>query len=178
MAHHPSDRSSSSRLCIRLMLVLVGLLLVVYILGKQTQGRLKDAAASCPPCDCDCSSENIFSLPLGLVNSSYSDDCGKDDPSMKEEMKKDITSLLSEEILLMKNVTDDNLRRTNALTIDAMMTSSHYQKEAEKCNAGMETCEGAREMAESELTEERKLTALWESRAREFGWTSGRRRSY
>ena len=90
-------------------------------------------------------------------------------------MEKDIISLLSEELSLQKNVTDDSLKRTNALIMDAKKTSSHYQKEAEKCNAGMETCEEARERAVTALTEERKLSALWESRALEHGWKDERR---
>ena len=67
------------------------------------------------------------------------------DPEMNEEIEKDTISLLSEELSLLRNVTDGNLERTEALTMDAKRTSSHYQKEAEKCNAGMETCEAAME---------------------------------
>ena len=85
-------------------------------------------------------------------------------------MKKDVITLLTEEISLQKTVIDDNLAHTKALIMDARKSSSHYQKEAEKCNTGMETCEEAREKAEAELTEERKLSLLWENRARENGW--------
>lgn len=102
-------------------------------------------------------------------------DCGKDDPEMSDEMKKDIVTLLSEEINLQRNVSIDSLDRTKALIIDAKKTSSHYQKEAEKCNTGMETCEEAREKAEAALSEERKLSALWEKRARENVWLEKRR---
>ncbi|XP_057501798.1 uncharacterized protein LOC130785665 isoform X2 [Actinidia eriantha] len=110
----------------------------------------------------------------GLLNSSYSD-CSINDPEMNEEIEKNTISLLSEELSLLRNVTDGNLKRTEALTMDAKRTSSHYQKEAEKCNAGMETCEGAREKAEAAFVEERKLSALWEKRARELGFTRERR---
>lgn len=102
-------------------------------------------------------------------------DCGKNGPETNEEMRKDALSLLAEELSLQKDVADDNLQRTKALITAAKKTSSHYQKEAEKCNAGMETCEEAREKAEAGLIEERKLSALWEKRAHEHGWKDERR---
>ncbi|KAL6952231.1 hypothetical protein U1Q18_047351 [Sarracenia purpurea var. burkii] len=101
-------------------------------------------------------------------------DCGKNDPDMNEEMEKDPVAILSEEISLHKNVTDDNLKRTNASIMEVKKTSAHYQKEAEKCNAGVETCEEARENAEAALTKEHKLSVLWEIRARELGWKDER----
>uniref|UniRef100_A0A5B7BB54 Uncharacterized protein n=1 Tax=Davidia involucrata TaxID=16924 RepID=A0A5B7BB54_DAVIN len=159
-----------ARLCnrgvLRLVMVLVGLVLVGYVVGPLFFWQLKNgssAQASCPSCSCNCSSETIFSVPL---------DCG---PDMEEEMRKDITGLLAEELDLLKNVTDNILERTMALTMEAKKSSSHYQKEAEKCNAGMETCEEARERAEAALTEERKITAFWEERAHELGWKDERR---
>lgn len=101
-------------------------------------------------------------------------DCGTDDPEMKEEMRKDMVALLSEEINLQRMVTNETLQHTRALTMDAKLVSSHYQKEASKCIAGMEICEEARERAEAELAQERKLSAVWERRARELGWKSNR----
>ncbi|KAG5549286.1 hypothetical protein RHGRI_014592 [Rhododendron griersonianum] len=89
----------------------------------------------------------------GFLNSSHSD-CGKNGPETNEEMRKDAISLLAEELSLQKDVADDNLQRTKALITATKKTSSHYQKEAEKCNAGMETCEEAREKAEAGLIEE------------------------
>lgn len=112
---------------------------------------------------------NISSALSIILFTSYAE-CGKDNPDTNEEMKKDVITLLTEEISLQKSVIDDNLAHTKALILDARKTSSHYQKEAEKCNTGMETCEEAREKAEAELTEERKLSLLWENRARENGW--------
>ncbi|KAL3649912.1 hypothetical protein CASFOL_006315 [Castilleja foliolosa] len=153
---------------LRVVLVFVGLLLICYV-ERHSQKHSTSLAASCPPCSCDCISEPTLSLPSEFINSSFTD-CGKDDPETYSEMKKDLVALLSEEISLHENVTTDTLERTKALLMSAKRTSSHYQKEAEKCNAGMETCEGAREQAEVELTDERKLTALWMSRAREYGW--------
>ncbi|KAJ6401347.1 hypothetical protein OIU84_016709 [Salix udensis] len=41
--------------------------------------------------------------------------------------------------------------------------TSQYQKEADKCNSGMETCEEAREKAEATLAAQKKLTAMWET---------------
>lgn len=97
-------------------------------------------------------------------------DCAKDDPETNEEMQKDIITLLTEEISLQKSVSDDSLAHTKALIMDARKTSLQYQREGEKCNTGMETCEQAREKAQAELIEERKLSALWENRARVNGW--------
>lgn len=109
----------------------------------------------------------LFPLIIGSFRDA---DCGKNDPQLNEEMKKDIATLLAEEISLQKNVTDDVLNRTKALIMSAKRASSHYQKESEKCNIGIDTCEVGREKAEAALIEERKLSALWETRAIEFGW--------
>lgn len=97
-------------------------------------------------------------------------DCGKDDPVMNEEMNKDLLTMLSEELNLQKIVANETLEHTKRLIMDSKKTFSHYQKEAEKCNVGVETCEEARERAEAELIEELRLSALWENRAREYGW--------
>ncbi|KAK2976818.1 hypothetical protein RJ640_002217 [Escallonia rubra] len=170
---HPSRKCNYG--VVRLVLFVVGLFLIGYVVGLpffwHSKGNL--TARECPSCACDCSSENSLSLPLGSVNNSFAD-CGKDDPDVNEEMKKDFITLLSEEISLQRNVTNDNLEHTKALIMDAKKTSSHYQKEAEKCTTGMETCEGARESAEAALIEERKLSLLWEERAREHGWKDKR----
>ncbi|XVE86441.1 hypothetical protein DITRI_Ditri18aG0034500 [Diplodiscus trichospermus] len=116
----------------------------------------------------------ILNRHIGLVNSTYSD-CGKNVPDVNEELEKDIVALLSEEIALQKIVSNDTLERTRVLTMDTKRASSHYQKEAEKCNIGVEICEEAREGAEAELREELKLTALWEKRARELGWKDSKK---
>lgn len=90
-------------------------------------------------------------------------------------MAKDVVALLSEELNLQKAVANDTIEHTKALIMDARKTSSHYQKEGEKCSVGVETCEEARERAEKELVEELKLSVLWENRARELGWKDSRR---
>ncbi|KAG8481089.1 hypothetical protein CXB51_025826 [Gossypium anomalum] len=56
-----------------------------------------------------------------------------------------------------------------ALLDHAKKLASQYQKEADKCNSGMETCEEVREKAEEALSAQMKLTAMWE-RARQKGW--------
>ncbi|KAA8536902.1 hypothetical protein F0562_029380 [Nyssa sinensis] len=161
---------------LRLVLVLVSVILVGYIVGRPFFWQLKDsssAQSSCPSCSCDCSSDT-FSIPLGFLNSSYSD-CGKNDPDINQELEKDIITLKSEELSLLTNVTNDNLERTRASIMDTKRTSSQYQKEAEKCNVGVVTCEEAREKAQAALVEERKLSILWEERARTYGWKDTRR---
>lgn len=85
-------------------------------------------------------------------------------------MEKSIVVLLSEELTLQKAVVNETLRHSSALIMNARKASAHYQREAEKCNAGIETCEDARERAERELMVERRITAMWENRAREYGW--------
>ncbi|ERN12429.1 hypothetical protein AMTR_s00025p00137570 [Amborella trichopoda] len=108
-------------------------------------------------------------MEYGFGNSSFAD-CGKNDPNVSEEMEKSFTDLLAEELKLQELVASENKRHADAALLEAKKVSSQYQKEADKCNAGMETCEGAREKAEAALIAERKLSALWEMRARERGW--------
>jgi hypothetical protein len=94
---------------------------------------------------------------------------------VKEEMEKNFIVLLSEELSLQKVVANESIEHNKALTMEARKVSSHYQNEAEKCSAGVEICEEARARAARELVEERKLTALWEKRARRRGWKHNRR---
>ncbi|KAL3538001.1 hypothetical protein ACH5RR_001367 [Cinchona calisaya] len=180
MAHPSNHRVDSTRL-VRLVLIFVALFLMVYSLKSSFSGhyykprRKSTASASCPRCSCDCASESdSISLSPDIFNMSSSG-CISKDPEMNEEMKKDIVALLSEEISLQKNVTHDSLEHTQELIMDTKRTSSHYQKEAQKCYASVDTCEDARERAEAALTEERKFTALWEQRACDFGWKDEKR---
>ena len=85
-------------------------------------------------------------------------------------MKKDLLTLLSEELHLRKIVVNETLEHSKKVVMAAKRISSHYQKESEKCNMGIESCEEARERAQVELTDERRLSELWERRAREYGW--------
>ena len=89
---------------------------------------------------------------------------------MKEELEKYSTDLLSEELKLQATVADESQQRADASLLEVKKLSSQYQKEAEKCNFGMETCEEAREKAEAFLIAQKKLTTLWEQRARGLGW--------
>lgn len=93
---------------------------------------------------------------------------------MKEEMEKDIIALMSEELSLQQTVANETLQRADAALMGARKASSLFQKEAEKCNVGVETCEEARERAEAELAEELRLSEVWEKRARELGWNDKR----
>ncbi|KAH6555213.1 hypothetical protein KP509_1Z273300 [Ceratopteris richardii] len=107
----------------------------------------------------------------GFDNNRTSD-CTNTDPSLKEEIGKYSVDLLSEELKLQAAVAEDNQHRADNALLEAKKLSSQYQKEAEKCTFGMETCEEAREKAESALVEQRKIATLWETRARNLGWSS------
>ncbi|MED6169259.1 hypothetical protein PIB30_019731 [Stylosanthes scabra] len=140
---------------------------IVFKVGPPSQWRLKDATtihSPCPPCECFCS------LADPLV-------CDKHDPAMSEEMHKDVVTMLSEEMSLQKIVANESREHARRLVMDARKTISHYQEEAVKCNLAVETCEEARERAEAELIEERRITALWEIRAREYGWKDTKKRT-
>ncbi|XP_027931455.1 uncharacterized protein LOC114187403 [Vigna unguiculata] len=157
----------------RWVLVWMSVCLFVFMVGPPSRSLVKKSASpqlSCPRCDCYCSSAEFLLDPLGLANGSVSD-CGKHDSVLNEEMKKDLLAMLSEELNLQKVVANESLEHTKRLVMDARNSFSQYQKEAEKCNIGMETCEEARQRAEAELVEERRLTTLWENRAREYGWS-------
>ncbi|KAG4192467.1 hypothetical protein ERO13_A07G160950v2 [Gossypium hirsutum] len=54
--------------------------------------------------------------------------------------------------------------------LEVKKLASQCQKEADKCNSGMETCEEVREKAEEALSAQMKLTAMWEIIARQKGW--------
>ena len=75
---------------------------------------------------------------------------------------------------MQKTVANETLQRSEALLTSARRVSSRYQKEAEKCTAGMEICEEAWERAEAQLAEELRASEVWERRARELGWKDRR----
>ncbi|TQD86221.1 hypothetical protein C1H46_028238 [Malus baccata] len=81
---------------------------------------------------------------------------------------------MSEEVSLQQAVANITLQRADVALMGARRVSSLFQKEAEKCNVGVETCEEARERAEAELAEELRLSDAWERRARELGWNGKR----
>ncbi|KAL6146650.1 hypothetical protein ACLB2K_057328 [Fragaria x ananassa] len=166
---HPQDHGFCSNGAARLALVLVGVCLVGYTVRQSLHWRFIMETSSCPPCLCDCSDESAL-VPTDIINSSFTADCGKHEPEMKEEMEKDIVALMSEELSLQEAVANETLQRSEELLRTARSVSLHYQKEAEKCTAGVETCEEARERAQGQLAEELKASEIWERRARELGW--------
>lgn len=97
-------------------------------------------------------------------------DCAKHDPDVSEDTEKNFVELLSEELKLREAETLENQQRADMQLLEAKKMTSQYQKEADKCNSGMETCEVAREKAEAALVAQKKLTAMWETRARQKGW--------
>lgn len=173
MAHQASNLCNPGTL--KLTMVLLGMLLAIYILGPPLYWQLAEGvasvrhAAACPSCICDCSAESLSTIPPGLGNTSFAD-CGKHDPEVNEDMEKNYTDLLAEELKLQETVTLENQQRADMGLLEAKKSASQYQKEAEKCTAGMETCEEARERAEATLLAEKKQSSLWEQRARQLGW--------
>lgn len=97
-------------------------------------------------------------------------DCGKNDPELNEEMQKQFVDLLTEELKLQELVGEENMHHMNITFGEARRLASQYQKEAEKCNTATETCEQARERSQALLTKEKKVTSMWEKRARQLGW--------
>lgn len=174
MANSPDNRLCSTRAVLRTVLVVFCVCLVGYSTVPLWLKENSNAQGSCPHCLCDRSSEDFIPMPSGFLDISVAD-CGKDDPELYEEMRKDVVTLTVEELELRKTVANETLEHTRALISDARKASSHYQKEAEKCSVGVETCEEAREIAEAQLVQERRLSALWEERARELGWKPDRR---
>ncbi|XP_057455861.1 uncharacterized protein LOC130747060 [Lotus japonicus] len=165
---------------LRVGLVVVALCIASYILApplywhfREGLAAVKHSSSSCAPCLCDCSSQQpILSIPQGLSNTSFGD-CAKPDPEVTGDTEKNFAELLSEELKLRENVALENQRRADMALLEAKKIASQYQKEADKCNSGMETCEGAREKAELALVAQKKLSALWELRARQKGWKEG-----
>ncbi|KAJ6680480.1 hypothetical protein OIU79_020060 [Salix purpurea] len=102
-----------------------------------------------------------------------SKDCAKHDPEVTEDAEKNFAELLKEELQLREAEALENQRRADLALLEAKKMTSQYQKEADKCNSGMETCEEAREKAEATLAAQKKLTAMWELRARRRGWKDG-----
>lgn len=104
-------------------------------------------------------------------------DCAKHDPDVSEDVEKNFVDLLSEELKLREAEALENQQRADMQLLEAKKMTSQYQKEADKCNSGMETCEVAREKSEAALVEQKKFTAMWEMRARQKGWKGGAAKS-
>ncbi|PNX98003.1 cellulose synthase-like protein h1-like [Trifolium pratense] len=114
----------------------------------------------------------FFANQFSFSSLDYSD-CAKPDPEVNGDTEKNFAELLSEELKLRENDALENQRRADMALLEAKKIASQYQKEADKCNSGMETCEQAREKAELALVAQKKVTALWELRARQKGWKEG-----
>ncbi|KAL0298022.1 UNVERIFIED_CONTAM: hypothetical protein Sangu_3165900, partial [Sesamum angustifolium] len=96
--------------------------------------------------------------------------CAKHNPDVNEDTQKKFAELLSEELKQRSAKALENQHRANMALLEAKKMTSQYQKEADKCNSGMETCEEAREKSEANLLAQKQLTAMWELRARQRGW--------
>ncbi|XP_054785654.1 uncharacterized protein LOC129292146 [Prosopis cineraria] len=167
---------------LKLVMWILALCLIVHVAGRPLYWHLSEnfnatvrhaASSSCPPCPCDCSFQPLLSLPEGLSNSSITD-CMKENPLISEDMEKSFIDLVSEEVKLKEAEARENHRRADVALLEAKKLASQYQKEADKCNSGMDTCEEAREKAEATLDDQMKITALWELRARQRGWAESR----
>ncbi|XP_022759057.1 uncharacterized protein LOC111305624 isoform X3 [Durio zibethinus] len=141
---------------------LLGLCLFGYIVGPPLYWHFMEGLAAvshnsntCPPCLCDCSSQPLLTIPEGLSNASF-----------------------AEELKLREAEALESQKRADMALLEAKKIASQYQKEADKCNSGMETCEEAREKAEAALAAQKKLTAMWELRARQKGWREGVAKSH
>ncbi|KAI3941455.1 hypothetical protein MKW98_022462 [Papaver atlanticum] len=166
---------------LKIVLGFLGMGLIGYILGPPLYWHLTAAlshdsssvsSSPCPPCVCDCSAQPLISMPEGLSNNSFAD-CVKHDMDVSEDMEKNFAELLSEELKLREAEALESQRKADMALLEAKKSASQYQKEADKCNSGMETCEEAREKSEAALAAQKKLTAMWKLRALQRGWKEG-----
>ncbi|XP_042430125.1 uncharacterized protein LOC122016792 [Zingiber officinale] len=169
--------------CLKCLLVVFAVASALCVSGPALYWRFKKGFAAarsrsssssslpgCASCVCDCPPPvSLEAIAPGLLNLSVTD-CGKDDPELSKEMKKQFVDLLTEEVKLQEAVAEEHAHHMNATLLDANKSASQYQKEAEKCIAATEICEEARERAETFLRKEKKITILWERRARQLGW--------
>ncbi|KAI4335583.1 hypothetical protein L6164_014218 [Bauhinia variegata] len=168
--------SRRSGACLRCCLVVFAIVSALAVCGPALYWRFKktiklgNSKLSCPPCVCDCPPPlSLLQIAPGLANLSVSD-CGSNDPDVKEEMEKQFVDLLTEELKLQEAVSEEHTRHMNITLAEAKRVAAQYQREADKCVAATETCEEARERSQAFLIKERKMTSLWERRARQMGW--------
>ena len=120
----------------------------------------------------------FYMVGVLMVEFKYSADCAKHDPEVSEDTEKNFAELLTEELKLREAEALGSQQRADMALLEAKKIASQYQKEADKCNSGMETCEEAREKAEGALAAQKKLTVMWELRARQKGWRDGVAKSH
>ncbi|KAK4769624.1 hypothetical protein SAY86_027774 [Trapa natans] len=168
--------SRRSGTCLRCCLVVFAVVSALGVCGPALYWKIKkginlsDSKLSCPPCVCDCPPPlSLLKISPGLANLSITD-CGSNDPDLKQEMEKQLTDLLAEELKLQEAVATEHARHMNITFGEAKRVAIQYQREAEKCNAATDICEQARERAEALMIKERKVTMMWEKRARQLGW--------
>ncbi|KAI4384957.1 hypothetical protein MLD38_003039 [Melastoma candidum] len=178
-----SGPTAAAVVALKVGLVTIAMCIGCYILGPPLYWHLKEAVAAtassssaasflpsaCPACDCDCSALPSLVFPPGFGNGSFLD-CSKNASEMGAETEKNFAGLLSEELRHRETEALEIHRRADAALLEAKKLTSQYQKEADKCNSGMETCEETREKSEAALAAQKKLTVMWESRARQRGW--------
>lgn len=92
---------------------------------------------------------------------------------MNGETEKNFAELLSEELKLRETEALESQQRADMALLEAKKLTSQYQKEADKCNSGMETCEEARARAEAALISQKQQSEMWQLRARQRGWKEG-----
>ncbi|KAF7074938.1 hypothetical protein CFC21_079747 [Triticum aestivum] len=165
--------SSSSSSAVAALVALLGLGVAAYIVGPPLYWHVAEALGrspgACPACACDCDALPLLQLP---------EDCAKQFKEVKshasgEETEKSITEMLIEELKQREEEATEAQQQADVKLLEAKKLASQYQKEADKCSSGMDTCEEAREKSAESLLGQRKLTALWEERARELGWKPG-----
>ncbi|KAJ9557911.1 hypothetical protein OSB04_012525 [Centaurea solstitialis] len=171
-----SRRSGS---CLRCCLVIFAVISALCVSGPALYWRLKkgfnfkptSSISSCSPCICDCPPPlSLLNLAPGLANLSITGTWPCFQFHMSENGRSNVVDLLSEELKLQEMVGEEHIRHMNITFGEARRVAAQYQKEAEKCNTATETCEQAREQAEALMRQEKKITSLWERRARQLGW--------
>ncbi|XP_075508736.1 uncharacterized protein LOC142545432 isoform X2 [Primulina tabacum] len=147
---------------LKAVVAIMALCLAAYIVGPLLYWRLveglaafgRSSSSSCPSCNCDCvDSLQLLSAPEGI----------------SEDTQKNFVELLSEELKLREAEDLKKHQHADMALLEAKKMASQYQKEADKCNSGMETCEEAREKAEAALLAQKQLTAKWVLRASQSG---------
>ncbi|PWA35602.1 hypothetical protein CTI12_AA608030 [Artemisia annua] len=168
---------------VKMLITFIGISMVGYLIGPPLYWHLLEAlhrssvaAVSCPVCNCDCDSQPLLSIPQVLSNGSFTD-CAKHDPEVSGDTEKNFVELLSEELKLREAEALESQQRADMALLEAKKLTSQYQKEADKCNSGMETCEEAREKAEAALLAQKQQSEMWELRAKQRGWKEGSTKS-